>query len=93
MRRLARISANIESRPAGAVPNVSGTAATMANFGAKLSAPLRAIGSTIMDESMVRSAMSPKIRPKLTPEDIRFIGSITGGAGYGAGASAANQLK
>lgn len=93
MRRLARISANIESRPAGAVPNVSGTTGAMVNFGAKLSAPLRAIGSTIIDESMVRSAMSPKIRPQLSPEDIRFIGSITGGAGYGAGASAANQLK
>jgi hypothetical protein len=93
MRRLARISANIESRPAGAVPNTSGTAGAMVNFGAKVSAPLRAIGSTIMDESMVRSAMSPKIRAQLSPEDIRFIGSITGGAGYGAGASAANQLK
>jgi hypothetical protein len=93
MRRLARISANIESRPSGAVPNASGTMGAMVNVGAKLSAPLRALGSTIMDESMVRSAMSPKIRPQLTPEDIRFIGSITGGAGYGAGASAANQLK
>jgi hypothetical protein len=93
MRRLARIAANIESRPAGAVHNTSGTAATMVNFGAKLSAPLRALGSTIMDESNVRSALSSKIRPKLSPEDIRFIGAITSGTGYGAGASAANQLK
>jgi hypothetical protein len=93
MRRLARISANIESRPAGAVPNASGTAAGLVNFGAKISAPLRAIGSTIMEESNVRSAMSPKIHPKLSPEDIRLIGTITGGAGYGAGASTANQLK
>lgn len=93
MRRLARISANIESRPAGAVPNTSGTAGALVNFGAKISAPLRAIGSTIMEESNVRSAMSPKIRPQLTPEDIRFIGTLTGGAGYGAGAAAANQLK
>ena len=93
MRRLALISANIESRPAGAVPIGSGTAGLLTNLGGKISAPLRALGSTITEESNVRSAMSPKIRPKLTPEDIRLIGTITGGAGYGAGASTANQLK
>jgi hypothetical protein len=96
MRRLSRITAYMESVPAGAKPNTSG------NWGAIMTrlpgmpqsmALVDALRSGMSNQLNVNRALAAKPSAELTPEQIRQLSQILSVGGIAAGASAGMQLK
>jgi hypothetical protein len=96
MQRLSRISAYVDSVPAGAKPNTSG------NWGAIMTrlpgmpqsmALVDALRSGMSNQLNVNRALAAKPSAELTPEQIRQLSQILSVGGIAAGASAGMQLK
>jgi hypothetical protein len=96
MQRLSRISAYVDSVPAGSKPNTSG------NWGAIMTrlpgmpqsmALVDALRSGVTNQLNVNRALAAKPSAELTPEQIRQLSQILSVGGIAAGASAGMQLK